>query len=226
MSIVTSEFAGAMYPPGTKVSFPVKADTLQGTVQKLLQQQARVATHHGTLWNVPYSALTAIKPTRKPAMTLNEVETLGKRFIQEHEAKSGLKTGWRFAFDLAPARGGICRYAAKQITLSVTFCLKASKEDIIDTILHEIAHAIVGPNHGHDEIWKTAARRIGCTAKRCHQVDHTPPRWRGRCECGQKWKRQRLSQRARTGLCPKCNKKIEWKRAGENPPNTDTPTLV
>ena len=226
MSIVTSEFAGAMYPPGTKVSFPVKTDTLQGTVQKLLQQQARVATHHGTLWNVPYSALTAIKPTRKPAMTLNEVETLGKRFIQEHEAKSGLKTGWRFAFDLAPARGGICRYTAKQITLSVTFCLKASKEDIIDTILHEIAHAIVGPNHGHDEIWKAAARRIGCTAKRCHQVDHTPPRWRGQCECGQKWKRQRLSQRARTGLCPKCNKKIEWKREGENPPNTDTPTLV
>ena len=214
MSIVTSEFAGAMYPPGTKVSFATKTRTLQGTVQKLLAQYARVATQHGTLWNVPYSVLTVREPTRKSAMTLNEVETLGKRFIQEHETKSGLKAGWRFAFDLAPVRGGICRHTARQITLSVTYCLKASKVDIVDTILHEIAHAVVGPNHGHDETWKAAARRIGCSAKRCHQVDHTPPRWRGQCECGQKWKRQRLSQRARTGQCPKCNKRIEWKREG------------
>lgn len=215
MSIVTSDFAGAKFPPGTIVSFTSKAHTLQGTVQILLRRQARVATRHGTLWNVPYNALTVKKPTKISAMTLHEIETLGVRLIREHEVKSGLNSGWQFAFDLAPARGGICRHAAKQITLSVTFCLKAPKEDIVDTILHEIAHAIVGPNHGHDDTWKTAARRIGCTAKRCHQVDHTPPRWRGKCECGQKWKRLRLSRRARTGQCPKCNSKIEWKREGE-----------
>lgn len=214
MSIVTADFAGAKYPPGTNVSFASKTHTLQGIVQKLLRRHARVATQGGTLRNVPYSALTVRAPAREPAMALNEVESLGKRLIQEHEAKSGLKTGWQFAFDLAPVRGGICRHTTKQITLSVTFCLKAHKDDIVDTILHEIAHAIVGPNHGHDETWKAAARRIGCTAKRCHQVDHTPPRWRGQCMCGQKWKRQRLSRRARTGQCPNCNSKIEWTREG------------
>ena len=83
-------------------------------------------------------------------MTLFEIETLGKHCIREHEAKSGLKAGWRFGFDLAPARGGICRYATKQITLSVSYCLKASKQEVIDVLLHEIAHAIVGPGHGHD----------------------------------------------------------------------------
>lgn len=213
-SIVTADFAGAKFPPGTNVSFTNKTHTLQGTVQKLLRRHALVATQGETLWNVPYNALTVRESKNNSAMTLNEIEMLGVRLIQEHEAKSGLKTGWQFAFDLAPVRGGICRYAAKQITLSVTFCLKAPKEDIVDTILHEIAHAIVGPNHGHDDTWKTAARRIGCTAKRCHQVDHTPPLWRGKCECGRKWKRQRLSRRARTGQCAKCNSKIEWKREG------------
>ena len=212
MPIVTSDFPGAAFPPGTKVSFITKSGAAQATVQKLLPRWARVGTQHGELWNVPYASLTHIAPAPASAMSLKEVEALGVHFIREHEVRSRLKKGWKFAFDLAPVRGGICRYKEKLIALSVTYCLKASKEEIVDTILHEIAHAITGPNHAHDEAWKTVARRIGCTAKRCHQVDHTPPRWRGQCGCGQEWKRQRLSQRARTGHCPKCKKKIAWQR--------------
>ena len=221
MRIVTSEFAGAAFPPGTKVSFMTKSGAAQATVQKLLPRWARVGTRHGELRNVPYASLTHIAPAPAPAtaMSLKEVEALGVHFIREHEAVSGLKKGWKFGFDLAPVRGGICRYKEKQIALSVTYCLKASKEEIVDTILHEIAHAITGPNHGHDEAWKTVARRIGCTAKRYHEVDHTPPRWRGQCGCGQEWKRQRLSQRARTGHCPKCKKRITWQRVDQGRSN-------
>ena len=215
MRIVTADFVGAAYPPGTKVSFTTKTGgTLHGTVQGLLPQRARVATHQGTLWKVPYSLLTATGPPQESAMSLTEVATLGKRLIQEHEDNSGLKAGWQFAFDLAPVRGGSCRYSDQQITLSVTYCLKASKEEIVNTILHEIAHAIVGPEHGHDATWKAAARRIGCTAERCHSVQHTSPRWYGRCGCGQQWERQRLSLRARTSRCGKCKGNIEWRRVG------------
>ena len=217
MRIVTADFAGAAYPPGTKVSFTTKTGgTLHGTVQGLLPQRARVATQEGTLWKVPYSLLTATEPTQEPAMPLTEVAALGKHLIREHEVKSGLKVGWQFAFDLAPARGGLCRYRDKQITLSVTYCQKASKEEIVDTILHEIAHAIVGPKHGHGATWKAAARQIGCTAERCHRIQHTPPRWHGQCGCGQQWERQRLSQRIRTSRCGKCKGNIEWKRVGAN----------
>ena len=188
MKVVTADFAGAAFPPGTKVSFfSPTGNTLTGTVHKLLPRRAKVATDQGQLWNVPYGALTVTAKTPPSAMTLFEIDTLGKHFIREHEAKSGLKPGWRFGFDLAPARGGICRYAAKQITLSVSYCLKASKQEVMDVLLHEIAHAIVGPGHGHDATWKAAARRIGCTAERCHRVEHTAPRWRGRCSCGKEW---------------------------------------
>lgn len=217
MRIVTADFAGAAYPPGTKVSFTTDTDgTLHGTVQGLFPRYARIATPQGTLWKAPYSFLTVVEPTQEPAMPLTEVATLGTRLIREHEVKSGLKTGWQFAFDLAPARAGLCRYREKHITVSVTFCLKASKEKIVDTILHEIAHAIVGPKHGHDATWQTVARQIGCKAERCHNVPHTVPRWCGRCGCGQQWERQRLSQRARTSRCPKCKGNIEWKRVGIN----------
>lgn len=213
MPIVTSEFPGAAFPPGTRVSFRTKAGLQEGTVQKLLSCRARIVTQHDGLWNVPYGALTHAAPATAPAMPLKEVEVLGLRLIRKHQSMNGLKKGWKFAFDLAPVRGGVCRYKEKLIALSVTYCLKASKEEITDTILHEIAHAIVGPNHGHGEAWKSVARRIGCTAKRCHQVDHTPPRWQGACPCGKEWKRQRLSQRSRSGRCPKCKKSITWRRA-------------
>jgi predicted SprT family Zn-dependent metalloprotease len=213
MRIVTANFAGAAYPPGTKVSFITNTGgTLHGTVQGLLPQRAQVATQQGTLWKVPYSLLTVTEFTHKPAMSLTEVAARGKQLIREHEDNSGLKAGWHFAFDLAPARGGSCRYSDQQITLSVTYCLKASKAEIVDTILHEIAHAIVGPKHGHDATWKAAARQIGCTAERCHRLQHTPPRWHGQCGCGQQWERQRLSQRIRTSRCGKCKGNIEWKR--------------
>ena len=37
--------------------------------------------------------------------------------------------------------------------------------DLVDTILHEIAH-ILEPDAGHGLAWKLIARKIGCTAER------------------------------------------------------------
>ena len=194
MKILRAEFIGVSFPPETKVWFENQTGSRRdGTVQRLFPRYARVAAEDGTLWKVPYRLLKVREPIQEPAMTLSEIDTLGNQLLQEHEDKNDLEPGWRFGFDLAPARGGICRHTEKQITLSVTYCLKASEAEIVDTILHEIAHAIVGPQHGHDAVWKAAAQRIGCTAERCHRVEHTLPRWRGQCGCGKQWKRQRLT---------------------------------
>ena len=215
MKILTADFIGASFPPETKVWFETQTSIIRnGTVQRLFPRYAQVATEDRTLWKVPYRLLKVREPIQEPAMTLSEIDTLGNQLLQEHKDNSGLEPGWKFGFDLAPARGGICRHTEKQITLSVTYCLKASKSEIVDTILHEIAHAIVGPQHQHDAVWKAAAQRIGCTAERCHRVEHTIPRWQGQCGCGKQWKRQRLTRRSRTGLCPACGDKIQWKREG------------
>jgi predicted SprT family Zn-dependent metalloprotease len=215
LKTVSSDFAGAAFPPGTKVTFYDKTkNKLHGTVQRLLLRYARVASTEGTFWNVPYGIMEITETCTNPAMPLREIEAVGNQLMQEHEAKNELETGWNFGFDLAPARAGICRYKEKQISLSVTYCLKATKAEIRNTILHEIAHAIVGPKHGHDAVWKAVAGKIGCTAERCHRVEHTTPRWLGQCGCGKQWTRQRLTQRAKTGLCPACGDNIQWNRTG------------
>lgn len=215
MKILTADFPGASFPPETKVAFTIQTgDTLNGIVQQLFPRYARVAAEDGTIWNVPYRLLKVTEVTQVPAMSLAEIQTLVHHLLREHEVKSGLEPGWQFGFDLAPSRGRICKYKEKLLSLSITFCLKASREEIIDTILHEIAHAIVGPRHGHNAVWKAAAARIECTTERCHRVKHTLPRWQGRCGCDKRWERQRLTRRTRTGICTTCGNKIIWKRAG------------
>ena len=41
-----------------------------------------------------------------------------------------------------------------------------NNDKIKDTVLHEIAHAIVGNEHRHDRVWKDCAQRIGSTGNR------------------------------------------------------------
>ena len=215
MKILTADFPGASFPPETKVAFTTQTgDTLNGTVQQLFPRYARVTTEEGTIWNVPYRLLKVTEVAQVLAMSLTEIQILGNQLLRAHEVKSGLEPGWQFGFDLAPSRGGVRKYKEKQLSLSITYCLKASRAEITDTVLHEIAHAIVGPRHGHDAVWKAAAARIGCTAERCHQVKHTLPRWHGRCGCEKKWERQRLTRRTRTWICATCKDKIIWKRTG------------
>jgi hypothetical protein len=40
-------------------------------------------------------------------------------------------------------------------------------ELVNDVLLHELAHAMVGPGEGHNDIWKKCARKIGCTSDTC-----------------------------------------------------------
>jgi hypothetical protein len=39
------------------------------------------------------------------------------------------------------------------------------QELIRDTILHEVAHALVGENHNHDEAWRAKAIELGATGE-------------------------------------------------------------
>ena len=106
----------------------------------------------------------------------------------------------------------MCRYPEKRIELSVSFCLCAPRREVQDALLHEVAHAIVGPQHGHDAVWRAKARALGCSGKRCHDLTHSIPGWRGSCGCGPVWRRHRLQcQVPEEGLCPSYRTKIKWR---------------
>ena len=76
--------------------------------------------------------------------TLHDIESLGNRLVSTFQSRRALPSGWVFGFDLATSRAGVCRYAERRIDLSVSYCLAATRAEIEDTVLHEIAHAIVG----------------------------------------------------------------------------------
>lgn len=206
MRTVTADFKGAEFPPGTKVSFVYKDRVREGIVTKLLLRQARVMIQNKTTYKVSYYALRSLEPT-KETVSLVDIEKEANDLLKKHNLDS-----WEFKFDLAENRGGCCYYFKKVICLSVSYCAKATKSEITNTLLHEIAHALVGPGHNHNHVWQRKAQSIGCNGYRCHQVIHTPPKYVGSCACaGFVWKRQRLTRKAQTGYCGSCGQNVNWK---------------
>ena len=209
---VTADFPGAACPVGSRVRFSGGGQPIEGVVAELQRTRAVVLTGDGTRWKAPYAVLGIVERVPERECTLADVEALARRLLARHQADSGLAPEWTFGFDLSTVRGGVCRYQHKRIDLSVSFCQRATRVEIEDTLLHEIAHAIAGVEHRHDEVWKATARKIGCTAERCHDVTHTLARWIGECGCVRRWFRHRLNRRLRGGArCLKCGRPIKWR---------------
>ena len=61
---------------------------------------------------------------------------------------------WVFRFDRAIRRFGCCNWTTRTISLSAVLTRSNTDEQIRDTILHEIAHALAGPRAGHGKLWK------------------------------------------------------------------------
>jgi predicted SprT family Zn-dependent metalloprotease len=126
-------------------------------------------------------------------------------------AQHGLtQKGWVFRFDERLTSNGTCSYQHKEITFSV-HRLNSPPAAIVNTLLHEVAHAIVGPHHHHDDEWRRVAGKIGCiVGTTCGTPGHVrpPKRWTLRCRtCGREWHRHRRA--AHGTRCPRCKKLLQ-----------------
>lgn len=211
---ITADFPGAACPPRSVIRFVGSGGRQhRATVTSIRARSAHAIDEVGVEWNVPYSSVLSVEGAPAPECTLPEIEGLGNRLLSKFRSDGVLPSGWEFGFDLATSRAGVCRYVEQRIDLSVSYCLAATRAEIEDTVLHEIAHAIVGPRHNHDAVWRAKAREIGCAGERCHRVQHSTPKWVGECGCGQQWFRQTLQRRImRNRACAKCNGVIRWRR--------------
>jgi len=116
------------------------------------------------------------------------------------------KKGWGFEFDKAKRRFGCCNYSTGRISLSLALVELNSEERVRNTLLHEIAHALVGHGHGHDRVWRNKALEIGCDGNRCYSsedVQQPTPNYQAVCnKCGTKHNRQRLPRKdSSCGIC-------------------------
>ena len=76
-----------------------------------------------------------------------------------------------------------------------------------DTVRHEYAHAAVyllhpGEKHGHDAVWKSVCRRIGCTPK-------------SRAPSGEKTEQARRERARYRVMCNACGAETYYLRAGK-----------
>ena len=135
------------------------------------------------------------------------------------ELKKYELSGWTITLDSARRRCGFCRYSRKAISLGREYVRLNEEPDVWDTILHEIAHALVGPFHHHDEVWLAKAREIGCSGTRLADAKVKLPEYRyiGTCPtCKMEFHRD---MRVPGAACKWCNRQglaasIIWLRAG------------
>lgn len=119
-----------------------------------------------------------------------------------------IDNGWSYGFNYRKTSLGITLYKTKTIELSYIFINKVNKDEIINTILHEIAHALVGHKAGHGPIWKEKALSIGCNAQRCYNNDNIEIDYKYIfiCSNGCKIGRHRLSKKLNENIICKKHK--------------------
>lgn len=102
-------------------------------------------------------------------MEQNAARNLAIDLMSQHGL---MDQGWVFAFDRAKRRLGQCTYTLRRITISHYMVGAASVEQVTQTLLHEIAHALLPPHDdygrkvGHGPRWKQKAAEIGYTGGR------------------------------------------------------------
>jgi len=118
----------------------------------------------------------------------------------------------------AARRLGSCAYRTRTIRLSRHLLTLNPWPEVRDTLLHEIAHALVGQDHGHDAAWRAKAVELGAAPRACAraaQVRMPEPTWEAwcpRCELavGRYYRRP---QRWRRGYVHRvCRERVHFRR--------------
>lgn len=86
---------------------------------------------------------------------LADITALAEALIGKHIP------GWSFAFNRQRRTLGLCRYRERRIELSRLHALRGTLADAESTLIHEIAHALAGPNTAHGPRWRAQMRALG-----------------------------------------------------------------
>lgn len=150
---------------------------------------------------------------KKHEIGLSEIRQLAESLIEEYMPGQG----WTLKLDTAKRRAGICRYGTREIGLSVVYAETITREWVIEVMKHEIAHALVGPGHGHKRVWRDKAIEIGSTGEQYYKgpdADHAEhAKYIGNCGCKEHY-RYRLPEAVTSSIfslkCKKCDGVITW----------------
>lgn len=177
---------------------------------------------------VPTIVFPPVVQPRTPTDThlctsIQSINTMAQDFMVKTFIVDGVSyrmndLGWRFGFNNAKSSFGWCSPRRKKIELS-QWMIQNTKNDMafwIDTMLHEIAHAIDNTKRGtsdHSWKWKAIARAVGCNAERTGMADYAEninSKYTTTCpKCNNIRPRHKMTRSLRFGrtCCGKCYKK-------------------
>ncbi|GGO67071.1 hypothetical protein GCM10010910_28030 [Microbacterium nanhaiense] len=120
-----------------------------------------------------------------------------------------LDPSWTFAFDNAKKRAGACHFAQRRISVSRYLAARFEDDDVHQTLLHEVAHAIAGPAAGHGPAWKKIARELGYVGGATHALETATELapWVGVCPNGHLAYRHRRP--SRPSSCARCSRTFD-----------------
>ena len=117
--------------------------------------------------------------------------------------------GWRLEFRRFGHQLGRCCSGRRIIAINDFYADNDHEPHVLDTLLHEIAHALVGPVAGHGPTWQAMARKLGCNPKARSKtgVRIRPGNWQASCPtCAHTFHKYRRPKFVVGYYCPRCGK--------------------
>lgn len=101
-----------------------------------------------------------------------KVKCLANKLLRAYKLD---KEGWHFQYHRGrtPIWLGLCQFQYKRIKLNPMFVDCSSMDRIIDTLLHEVAHALTRDCYNHGWHWKMKCMEVGCEPRSTTLLDET-----------------------------------------------------
>ena len=163
---------GAWEFPKDSVVTPIKGKDkgLRAVVEAPTSKGAQIRFDDGRAKTSKY---TTLRPVKKAPVTFTEAQ-FTKEYLtnfQTFKELSSIKKPWEHGYYFTKNSYGTCYCSQKFIAFNLPYIQQGKRDSILDTVLHEIAHALAGCNAGHGSVWQAMAKKIGCTGKPCKDAE-------------------------------------------------------
>lgn len=176
-------------------------------MEELIEALTRLTLDHATPSTLPQQSPVAAA-ARGAAQTSVDPWVCATTLFHDLQLQHGLPKSWTLAQDKALTRAGCTHFSTNTISLSRAYLRTASEQQVRDTLLHEIAHALAGAAAGHGPLWKAQILKIGGIPARCCAPFTEAPLLL-RCPCGRNAvPRHRRATKMLTRLCAQCKQPL------------------
>lgn len=98
-------------------------------------------------------------------VTKGMVETLGYNALHGYDVFN-----WKITWGNRKNAMGVANHRTKTIELSnFVFDKLVDKREMLDTVLHEVAHVLAGGKAGHNYVWQSWCIKIGAKPEACYK---------------------------------------------------------